>query len=73
LALSRLDLWTAFTVNPLATVGWLTLVVGGLIAGVLALIGTPLHEPSWRLSAPLRIVIVLVLVANWAYLIQAGI
>ena len=73
LALSRLDLWTAFTVNPLATVGWLTLVVGGLIAGVFALSGTPLREPSWRLSAPLRIVLVLVLLANWAYLIQAGI
>ena len=73
LALSRLDLWTALTVNPLATAGWLILVVGGLVAGILALIGTPLREPSWRLSAPLRIVIVLVLLANWAYLIQAGI
>jgi hypothetical protein len=73
LALGRLDLWTALTINPLAAAGWLTLVVGGLIAGALALIGIPLREPSWSLSAPLRIVLVLVLLANWAYLIQAGI
>jgi hypothetical protein len=72
-ALSRFDLGTAFALNPLATAGLLTLVVGGLMAGALALMGRPLREPSWRLSAPLRIVLVLVLLANWAYLIQAGI
>lgn len=72
LALSRLDLWAALTVNPLAAAGWLVLVAGGLMAGLLALRGIPLREPSWRLSLPLRLVIVLVLLANWVYVIQAG-
>ena len=73
LALSRLDLWTAVKLNPLAAAGWLTLVAGGLVAGVLALIGTPLREPSWRLSMPIRLALVLVILANWVYLVVAGI
>lgn len=73
LALGRLDLWTALTINPLVAAGWVMLVVGGLIAGVLALGGKPLREPSWRLAAPVRVAIALVLLANWVYLIKVGI
>jgi hypothetical protein len=73
LALARFDPWAAFNLNPLATAGWLVLVVGGLIAGFLALNGRPLREPSWQLSLSGRLALVLVLLANWAYLIQAGI
>ncbi|MGB6001159.1 MAG: DUF2752 domain-containing protein [Thermoanaerobaculia bacterium] len=73
LALGRLDLWTALTINPLVAAGCVMLVVGGLIAGVLALGGKPLREPSWRLAAPVRVAIALVLLANWVYLIKVGI
>lgn len=73
LALARLEPWTALKINPLAAVGWTALVGGGLLAGLLALAGKPLAEPSWRLARPLRLALALLLVANWAYLVRAGI
>ena len=72
LALARLDMAAALTINPLAAAGWLALVGGGLIAGVLALVGRPISEPTWHLSPGWRCLLVAVLVANWAYLIWIG-
>lgn len=73
LALARFDLIGAVGVNPLASLAWVGLVAGGLIAGVLALVGRPLSEPDWKLSLPSRWLLVAVLVANWVYLVGAGI
>lgn len=72
LALSRLDLAGAFSVNPLAALAWLGLVGGGLLAGVLALLDVPVREPEWKLSLPMRCLLVMVFLTNWAYLVGAG-
>ena len=71
-ALSRLDLAAALTINPLAAVSWVLLVGGGLVAGLWVLTGRPIREPDWRLSVRARWFLVLVVVANWIYLIEAG-
>jgi hypothetical protein len=73
LALARLDVLSALAVNPAATLGWLVLVGGGLIAGAAALLGRPFVEPDWRLSTGRRLALVFVLLANWLYLIGTGI
>ena len=73
LALARFDPVGAVLINPLATLAWIGLVVGGLVAGLLALVGRPLREPDWRLSLSARWLLVAVLVANWAYLVGAGV
>lgn len=72
LALARFDPFAAFGINPLATVGWAALVLGGLTVGVLALVGVPLREPSWQVRAPMRFLLLGMLLANWAYLVGAG-
>ena len=71
-ALSRLDLLSAVSINPLAALAWITLVAGGLIAGLLALWDVPVREPDWRLSIPTRGLLVMVLLTNWVYLVGAG-
>lgn len=71
-ALSRLDLATALSINPLAALSWVLLVGGGLVAGVWVLAGRPIREPDWRLSAAVRWLLVIVVLANWIYLIGAG-
>jgi hypothetical protein len=73
LALVRLDVLAAIAVNPVAAMGWLILVGGGLIAGGAALLGRPVGEPDWRMSTGWRLALVLVLLANWLYLIGTGI
>ena len=73
LALARFDLIGAVRINPLASLAWVGLVAGGLIAGGLALVGRPLSEPNWKLSLPTRCLLVAALVANWVYLVGAGI
>ncbi len=72
-ALSRLDLAGSFSINPLAALAWVVLVGGGLVAGFLALWDVPIREPEWNLSWPVRWLLVVVFVANWAYLVRAGI
>lgn len=72
LALSRLDLVGAISINPLAALAWLVLVGGGLVAGLLALLDIPVREPEWRLSLPMRCLLVMVFLTNWAYLVGAG-
>lgn len=71
-ALSRLDLVSALTLNPLAAVAWVLLVGGGLVAGVMAVWNAPLREPDWRLSLPMRWLLVVVFLTNWAYLVGVG-
>ena len=73
LALARLDVLEALTLNPLATLGWTMLVGGGLAAGVWVLAGHPLREPSWRIEPRVRVAVVALLLANWIYLVLAGV
>lgn len=72
LALSRMDLAGAFSINPLAAVAWFALVGGGLVVGLLALLDIPVREPDWRLSLPIRCLLAMVFLTNWAYLVGAG-
>lgn len=71
-ALARMDVVAAVAINPLATLGWIALIGGGLIAGSLALLGRPLREPGWHLSVPWRCALGSLLLANWLYLIGMG-
>jgi hypothetical protein len=73
LALARLDFVTAFVHYPLATVVWVLLIGGGLLAGMAALAGYGVPEPPRRLSLVARSALVLILLANWAYLIATGV
>lgn len=73
LALARLDLLEALGTNPLAALGWIALVVGGLGAGVLAIGGRDLPLQRWRPTSTHRWATAMLLVANWAYLVRAGI
>lgn len=71
LALTRLDFLGAFTLNPLATLGLLFLLTGGLAAGTAAIAGRPIVEPSaypiWlRLALPLAVAL------NWGWLVMDG-
>ena len=72
LALARLDLLSALAINPVAALGWMVLIIGGLIVGAAALLGRPVREPDWRLSKRWRLALVLVLVVNWLYLFGSG-
>ena len=72
LALSHFDLATAVSASPLATVGWVGLVGGGLVAGLLAMWGRPVSEPEWIQSGPARWLLVAMVVANWIYLVGVG-
>ena len=73
LALSELDLRAALAVSPLATLAWMALIGGGLVAGVLAAVGPGLPQPNWRPTVAVRFGIVFVILANWVYLIARGI
>lgn len=73
LALSRFDMAAAVSASPLAATGWVALVGGGLVAGLLALWGRPLSEPEWIQSSPVRWLLVAIVLANWIYLVGAGV
>ena len=70
LALSRLDPLRALALNPLATIGWVALVGGGLVGGVYSLLGGEVREPRWKVSLGARFAAVALLLANWAYVIR---
>lgn len=70
--LSKLDLAGALAVNPLATVVWILVVGGGLVAGLLASLGATIREPDWRLSRARRWLLIGLALTNWAYLVEAG-
>lgn len=71
LALARLDPVAAFAVSPLAALGWMLLVAGGLAAGVAALARFEIRQPR-DLPWPVRWGLLAALAANWAYLIRTG-
>lgn len=68
-ALARFDLPGAFAASPLAALGWIALVIGGLAAGVAALRGHAVPEGPRRLNAWQRAAIAAPVLANWGYLI----
>ena len=71
-ALSRLDLVGAFSINPLAALAWLVLIGGGVAVGTMAALGVSVREPEWNLSLPKRWLLVTALLTNWVYLVAAG-
>jgi len=72
-ALSQLELGRALAVNPLATIGWVALIGGGIGAGMAALLGRGVREPRWDISLASRVGIVLLVLVNWLYLLRAGV
>lgn len=71
LALARLDPGAAVAVNPLAALGWIGLVGGGLVAGLMGALDRPLPSLRLRPTLSLRLSVALGLLANWVYLILA--
>ena len=69
-ALSRLDPAGALAANPLAAIGVLAFLLGGLVAGVAALADHPLREPRW--SPRVRMTAILAVFFNWVWLIVAA-
>ena len=72
LALARFDWLDALVHYPLATLGWIFLVGGGLAAGVAALLGYGVPELPTRVSWPVKVLLLVIFLANWAYLIATG-
>ena len=68
LALARWDLPHALAFNPLATLGALVFLVGGVAAAAASLAGRPLTEPRLSGRAP-RSAALLAVAANWAWLL----
>jgi Protein of unknown function (DUF2752) len=66
-ALSRLDWSGALAANPLATIGALALLLGGLAAGTAALLGHPFREPRW--GPRLRWPVLLLVLLNWVWVL----
>src|SRR5262249_32541783 len=62
-----LDGTGAFVANPLATLGVLAFVLGGLAAGAAALFGRPLREPRW--SPRSRWAALLLVLLNWLWIL----
>ncbi len=73
LALAGLDPVGALATNPLVTLAWLALIVGGIGAGGLALAGRPLPTLPRRLPLALRWSVVAAVAANWLYLLERGV
>jgi hypothetical protein len=69
LALAHFDVAGAFAASPLAALGWIALIAGGLAAGLAALGGRALPEGPARMGAWTRVAIMLAVLANWSYVI----
>lgn len=72
LALGRLDLAGAFAASPLAALGWIVLIGGGLAAGVLVALGIRTPAPTARLGPRGRAVVAGALALHWIYRIARG-
>ncbi len=72
LALSQFDIPAALATNPLATLAWVGLISGGLVAGALALADRRVPEPPSPLPVSWLWAIALALAANWVYLVIHG-
>ncbi|MEM7051664.1 MAG: DUF2752 domain-containing protein [Acidobacteriota bacterium] len=72
LSLADFDIVAALTVSPLATLAWIAVIGGGLVAGGLAMIGREPPQPPATLSDLQRWSVLGLLLANWAYLIVTG-
>ncbi|MEM7481195.1 MAG: DUF2752 domain-containing protein [Acidobacteriota bacterium] len=72
LALAEFDPLAALAVSPLATLGWVFLIVGGLVAGALVLLRREPPMPPATLTDPQRWAVIATVVANWLYLIWSG-
>jgi len=71
LALARLDFPDAFHANPLVALALLFLVGGGVVAGTMALARRRINEPA-GFPVWVRAGLVVVLAANWFFLIVDG-
>jgi hypothetical protein len=73
LALARLDILGALERYPLPAASWIFLIVAGLAAGAMALLGrTPPPIPK-RLPPWARTAIVAAILANWMHSIATGV
>ena len=73
IALSHFDFLRALQTFPLPTVGWITLIGGGLLAGLSALLKIEVPEPPRTLRTWQSILIVAAILANWIYSIATGV
>ena len=72
LALIALHPLRALAFNPLAIAATSGFVLGGLVSGSFALADRPLPIPGDRMGRTMRLVVVGLLLLNWAYVIWSG-
>ena len=73
LALARLEPVHALVHYPLPAVGWIAFIGGGLAAAWRAWRGRPLPRIPGRIPVWVRIGVVGIVLANWAYSIATGV
>jgi len=73
LALARFDVLGALSRYPLPTIGWMFLLVGGLYAGAMALLGRTPPEIPRSLPVWARAALVAAVLTNWMYSIATGV
>jgi hypothetical protein len=66
------DVLGALLINPLATLAGAAFVAGGVVAPLWVLVGLPLPRVAAPPPRALRIALVLVLLADWAWVILEG-
>lgn len=73
LALADLDLAAALAWNPLVALAWLGFTLGGIAALASVVLRRPLPALPRRLSPAMRWSVLVVVAANWIYLLRQGI
>jgi hypothetical protein len=63
----------ALLMNPLAAVALAAFWLGGFVAPLWLGLGLPLAAPPARLSAPARVALATLLLANWCFLVVRGV